>query len=47
LVTAIGVLVANAVAAVLAGCALYGIEYLYRRYIAPESGMQGIPSVAE
>ena len=34
-------------AAVLAGCALYVIEYLYRRYIAPESGMQGIPSVAK
>ena len=36
LATAIGVLVVNAVAAVLAGCALYAIEYLYRRYIAPE-----------
>jgi MFS superfamily sulfate permease-like transporter len=47
LVTAIGVLVVNAVAAVLAGCSLYAIEYLYRRYIAPEPGMQGIPSVAE
>jgi len=47
LATAIGVLVLNAVAAVLAGCALYVIEYLYRRYIAPESGMQGIPSVAK
>ena len=47
LATAIGVLVVNAVAAVLAGCAFYVIEYLYRRYIAPESGMQGIPSVAK
>jgi len=47
LATAIGVLVVNAVAAVLAGCVLYVIEYLYRRYIAPESGMQGIPSVAK
>jgi sulfate permease, SulP family len=47
LATAIGVLVVNAVAAVLAGCSFYVIEYLYRRYIAPESGMQGIPSVAK
>ena len=47
LATAIGVLVVNAVAAVLAGCALYAIEHLYRRYIAPEPGMQGIPSVAK
>jgi SulP family sulfate permease len=47
LATAIGVLVVNAVAAVLAGCALYVIEYLYRRHIAPEPGMQGIPSVAK
>jgi SulP family sulfate permease len=47
LVTAIGVLVVNAVAAVLAGCAFYVIEFLYRRYMAPASGMPGIPSVAE
>lgn len=47
LATAIGVLVVNAVAAVLAGCALYVIEYLYKRFIASQSGMSGIPSVAE
>ncbi len=47
LVTAVGVLVVNAVAAVLAGCALYALEYLYRRYIAPEPAMPGIPSIAE
>ncbi|HEX4134145.1 MAG TPA: SulP family inorganic anion transporter [Bryobacteraceae bacterium] len=47
LATAIGVLVVNAVAAVLAGCAIYLIEYFYRRYMAPEAGMPGIPSVAE
>jgi MFS superfamily sulfate permease-like transporter len=47
LATAIGVLVVNAVAAVLAGCALYVVEFLYQRYIAPEPGIQGIPSVAK
>jgi len=47
LATAVGVLVVNAVAAVLAGCALYVIEYLYCRYIAPASGMSGIPGVAK
>jgi sulfate permease, SulP family len=47
LVTAVGVLVVNAVAAVLAGCSLYLLEYLYRRYIAEERGMAGIPSIAE
>jgi MFS superfamily sulfate permease-like transporter len=47
LVTAIGVLVVNAVAAVLAGCALYVLEYLYRRFIASQTEMQGIPSVAK
>jgi MFS superfamily sulfate permease-like transporter len=47
LATAIGVLLVNAVAAVLAGCALYVLEYLYRRYIAPQSGMSGVPSVAK
>jgi SulP family sulfate permease len=47
LATAIGVLLVNAVAAVLAGCALYVLEYLYRRYIASQSGMSGVPSVAK
>ncbi len=47
LATAIGVLVVNAVAAVLAGCAFYVIEFLYRRYVTPVSEMQRIPSVAK
>jgi MFS superfamily sulfate permease-like transporter len=47
LATAIGVLVVNAVAAVLAGCAFYVIEFLYRRYVAPVSEMRRIPSVAK
>src|SRR5580692_7278109 len=46
-VTAVGVLVVNAVAAVLAGCAFYVIEFLYRRYVAPVSEMQRVPSVAK
>jgi hypothetical protein len=32
LVTALGVLVMNAIAAVLAGCALYGAHFLYLRF---------------
>jgi SulP family sulfate permease len=32
LVTALGVLVVNAIAAVLAGCALYGAHYVYMRF---------------
>jgi SulP family sulfate permease len=47
LVTAIGVLVVNAVAAVLAGCAIYVAEYLYKKYVASTSGMSGVPSVAK
>ncbi|HWF11914.1 MAG TPA: SulP family inorganic anion transporter [Bryobacteraceae bacterium] len=47
LATAIGVLIVNAVAAVLAGCACYVLEYLYKRFIAPQSEMQGIPSIAK
>jgi len=39
--------VVNAVAAVLAGCAFYVIEFLYRRYVAPVSEMQRVPSVAK
>jgi MFS superfamily sulfate permease-like transporter len=46
LVTAAGVLVVNAVAAVLAGCAIYVAEYLYRRYVV-SAGMPGVPSVAK
>jgi MFS superfamily sulfate permease-like transporter len=47
LITAVGVLVVNAVAAVLAGCAVYVLEYLYKRYIATTSSMPGVPSVAK
>jgi len=47
LITALGVLVVNAVAAVLAGCAVYLLEYLYKRYVAATSGMPGVPSVAK
>jgi SulP family sulfate permease len=47
LATAIGVLIVNAVAAVLAGCACYVAEYLYKRFIAGQTGMQGVPSVAK
>jgi SulP family sulfate permease len=47
LVTAIGVLIVNAVAAVLAGCAIYVAEYLYKKYVVSASGMPGVPSVAK
>ena len=46
LVTALGVLVVNAVAAVLAGCAVYLLDYLYHRYISSASSMPGVPNVA-
>jgi SulP family sulfate permease len=47
MVTAIGVLLVNAVAAVLAGCAIYGGQYVYRKYVRTESGMTGVPSIAK
>lgn len=48
LVTAVGVLVVNAVAAVLAGSALYAAQFVYERYIRNSaSGMPGVPSVAK
>lgn len=53
LVTAIGVLVVNAVAAVLAGCAIYVAHHLYVKYIsAPPAaklagGVQSVPSIAK
>jgi SulP family sulfate permease len=47
MVTAIGVLLVNAVAAVLAGCALYGIQYVYNKYVRAESEMPGMPSIAK
>jgi SulP family sulfate permease len=36
-VTAVGVLVVNAIAAVLAGCSLYALRFLYRRYSRPRT----------
>ncbi len=45
LVTAVGVLIVNAVAAVLAGCAVYVLEHLYQRYVASADGMSGVPGV--
>src|SRR5207248_8434502 len=39
LATAVGVLIVNAVTAVLAGCTLYLIQYLYRRYLGSPSGI--------
>jgi SulP family sulfate permease len=47
LVTAVGVLIVNAVAAVLAGCTLYAIQYCYRRYVGSQSGISGVPSIAK
>ncbi|HLK50534.1 MAG TPA: SulP family inorganic anion transporter [Bryobacteraceae bacterium] len=48
LLTAAGVLVVNAVAAVLAGCSLYGVRYLYRRYVRPAQPMSEVAaSLAE
>jgi MFS superfamily sulfate permease-like transporter len=47
LITAIGVLVVNAVAAVLAGCSLYIAQYLYYRYLRPSSPLNSIPSIAK
>jgi MFS superfamily sulfate permease-like transporter len=47
LVTAIGVLVVNAVAAVLAGCSLYAASYLYHRYLKNGSDLAGVPSIAK
>jgi MFS superfamily sulfate permease-like transporter len=47
LVTAIGVLIVNAVAAVLAGCSLYLMQYLYQRFLAAQPQMAGAPSVAK
>ena len=47
LVTAVGVLLVNAVAAVLAGCAIYAAHYLYARFIKTASGpsVQGVPAL--
>lgn len=48
LVTAIGVLLVNAVVAVLAGCAIYVAHHLYVRFIkVPDTAVQGVPSIAK
>ena len=48
LVTALGVLIVNAVAAVLAGCALYVFQYLWKRYMKPSEAISTeCPSIAE
>jgi len=47
LVTAISVLIVNAVAAVLAGCSLYAIDYLYKRYLRSGTDLAGVPSIAK
>ena len=47
LVTAVGVLVVNAVAAVAAGCSIYLAHYLYVKYFRSSSTpVQGVPSIA-
>jgi len=49
LVTAVGVLVVNAVAAVLAGCSIYVVHYLYVRYMQHPTGAirTAVPSIAK
>jgi len=47
LLTAIGVMMVNAVAAVLAGCAAYGAQWAYRRYLRPASAMSSLPAGAK
>jgi SulP family sulfate permease len=42
LVTAVGVLMVNAVAAVLAGCAAYGAQWVYRKYFRPAPAMHQV-----
>jgi SulP family sulfate permease len=47
LVTAISVLIVNAVVAVLAGCSLYAIHYLWKRFMRPAETLSRVASVAE
>ena len=47
LVTAFGVMVTNAVAAVAAGCLLYALHALLRRYRDHGHTLQSLPSVAK
>ncbi len=44
LVTALGVLAVNAVAAVLAGCSIYVAQYLYRKYLTQGGAMSQAPA---
>jgi SulP family sulfate permease len=46
LVTAVSVLIVNAVAAVLAGCSLYLIHYLHNRYLKSGSNLASVPTSA-
>jgi MFS superfamily sulfate permease-like transporter len=46
LVTAVSVLVVNAVAAVLAGCSLYLLQYLYERHLRPAAILNSAPGIA-
>ena len=47
LITAVGVLMVNAVAAVLAGCAAHGAQWAYRRYLRPASAMPEVTAGAQ
>lgn len=47
LITAFGVMVVNAVAAVLAGCAVHGGLWVYRRYMRPTSAMPEVAAGAQ
>jgi hypothetical protein len=47
LATAAAVLIVNAVAAVLLGCSLYAVRYLYRRFVRPAEPMSVVASIAE
>jgi SulP family sulfate permease len=47
LVTAVGVLMVNAVGAVLAGCAIYVAHHVYTRYIKEPGALQRVPSIAK
>lgn len=44
LITAAGVLVVNAIAAVIAGCALYAVRYLYHRHLGSSPQMREVPA---
>jgi SulP family sulfate permease len=47
LVTAVGVLLVNAPLAVLAGCAMHGLHYVYRRYLHPAGGISEVAAEAK